>query len=273
MVGDRAVTGETYKKAVPPILLEDPRPEAHEVVISPLVATQLALQTLDAAATTNGCLVRPARVERRLIDGELYGGASEADRVVLRAALGSLGFHESRVMLALPYMAPDNNVELFATCFAEFFTLHEGAVRGRGEGYKRFVERRRGDAATLLERETHARLKDARSIAMMAPSLESLNKTLYETRLFWEHLPSSVQGIAADDWSKTVRRFEREGDQAVFAQLRHLGRVVAEHGVEPGVWFKSRIEYEVLAKLAAQMKLSAASRTAIQDFAAVFKQT
>lgn len=271
VLDDLAVTGETYKKVAPLMLLEVPQLEAHELVISPLVATESAIRALDAGKTTAGCRIHRARAVPRIIDGELYRGASESTRVTLRAALGSLGFQESGVMLALPYMAPDNNVELFATCFAEFFTLRESAVRGRGEGHRRFAARRHGDPASIVERQAQEYLKGARTIATVVASLENLGKSLDETRLFWDHLPTSVQKVLADDWAKTVKLFERERDGAVMVQVRNLRRMIAANHAEPAGWFRARVEYEVLTRLAAQTALSVTSREAIRDLGVMLR--
>lgn len=266
ILDDIAGSGESMKRVVVPTLCLSQKCERRDIVLSPLIASEFAVKELRRAPVSRECLVRPASIEPRVVDGRLATSLPLEGKLAVRASLGAVGFSESGAMIALPYMSPDNNVELFARGFAPYFTLSENAVRGWLHGIGEFAQFRRQPPAVVLRTEVEAKLNDSRVISDLTPNLHSLVEHERGMNLYWNDLPECLQSEMADEWAKVTALIEEQKRVKTAAQLNDFAAQLDAPGVQPKDALRVSIEFGVLLAAAEQTTLPPETAAAIAEF-------
>ncbi|MFM1848488.1 MAG: hypothetical protein RL417_1962 [Pseudomonadota bacterium] len=265
VIDDIAGSGESLRRTVVPIVNHGV--DRGDIVLSPLIASTEAERLIREAPVSRDCIVAPVSVKPRLIDEGAFVEGSPQLQLSHRAVLGSLGFHESGTMVALPYMSPDNNVDLFARCFAEFYTLHEGAVRGRLTGAQGFARYRNQPPFDVVLMEARERLTDARFIAGHLPTLRGLVEHEEQLDLYWKGLPATICETLAEEWATTKQAICVEREVVIYGELKSMADILDSSIASSKDRARVSAEFVVLSQIAAGLELKEETRYAIAAFA------
>lgn len=266
ILDDFAGSGDSFRRAVESTRDVAPGLAARELVISPLIATKVSMQRLRDSGITAECILAPVRVESRILDGAAYGAATPEIQLAQRAALGLLGFAEMGTMVALPYMSPDNNADVFAQCFAEYFTLSTGAVWNHHGGVQEYAPKLHGQPSDVLYAQVEDKMTNARQAAGLLPTLKSLLEHEQGTRMYWDHLPESVRVALGAEWERTESAFRAERVVAIYSQLISIRDGLSLPALTPEQQVQFALDFRELDALTNTIEIPADVRKAIDEF-------
>ena len=100
-----------------------------KLVVAPMVSTSVAKQRFtgpDGVISQNPrATYDPSRIVSALADSPMFKGLAEPQQRRLVDILHGLGWGQNALSMAFPYMAPDNNNQLFASKFAQEFIVNK----------------------------------------------------------------------------------------------------------------------------------------------------
>ena len=105
-----------------------------DVFLAPILSTPEALEKLNGISKGKyRCTCVPSEITRGLTRSDYYASLLPEQKEMFRSVVGRSGFDGGCLSVAFPYMAPDNNSELFASRFASLFTLNGSGVKGKSK--------------------------------------------------------------------------------------------------------------------------------------------
>lgn len=134
ILDDMACSGESLKIVYSSLVekLIENQNEVSDIIVSPIICTKKALPLFDNISYLgrNISCIPGEIVEEFSTNNHLKSLKPEDIKIYERIMTGG-GYEGGDYSIAFPYMAPDNNNKIFATIFAEHFTLGGLGVKGK----------------------------------------------------------------------------------------------------------------------------------------------